>query len=398
MRAKKTSDKLYLHASGQFAKRVAGKVRYFGRDLKTATARWHAEKPFLLAGLTVRSEPKPTQSTLATLCIGILTHKQSLADSGQFSLRTIRDYRLATQHLLSFFSPHRLLTDLRPADFVEFRTSVAANVSAVTCANRLRYIRAILKYAYDAELIDRPIRFERSLALPPAALMRRERLVRGALLFTAAEIRLLLNGGMVTNDAGNPVDVAGASCLMRAVILLSINAAFGSTDCCQLTFQFLDLDNGWHTFPRTKTHAERKCWLWPETVEAIGKYLKVRPSPVNPKHSDRVFLTQHGGELVTVSEALSGNGPRINVIDYPAKSFTKLLDRLKIRRNKIGLYTLRRTHRTVSDELLDQPAASLICGHIPSASDMSAVYRQSISDERLKTVSIYVRNWLLSTP
>lgn len=33
-------------------------------------------------------------------------------------------------------------------------------------------------------------------------------------------------------------------------------------------------------------------------------------------------------------------------------------------------------------------------GHTPPASDMSAVYRGRISDERLKAVTHYVRRWL----
>jgi hypothetical protein len=36
-------------------------------------------------------------------------------------------------------------------------------------------------------------------------------------------------------------------------------------------------------------------------------------------------------------------------------------------------------------------------GHAAGNSDMSAVYRQSVSDDRLKTVTTHVHNWLFNS-
>jgi hypothetical protein len=46
----------------------------------------------------------------------------------------------------------------------------------------------------------------------------------------------------------------------------------------------------------------------------------------------------------------------------------------------------------VADESKDQPAVDFIMGH--EVPHMSAVYRETISDTRLKAVSDYVRGWL----
>ena len=59
-----------------------------------------------------------------------------------------------------------------------------------------------------------------------------------------------------------------------------------------------------------------------------------------------------------------------------------------------GFYTLRHTFRTVADEAKDQPAADFIMGH--EVAHMSSVYRESISDERLRAVSDHVRGWLFA--
>lgn len=393
---RKTTDKLYQHASGHWAKRIRGKVHYFGRDLDAALIRWRAEKEFLLAGLTVRPEASQARETLKTLCTAVLTQKQSLADAGQFSLRTLRDYQFATKRLLSFFGPDRFLHDLRPADFVPFRSQCAADVSPITCGNRLRYVRAILKYAFDAELVEKPIRFGTTLSLPSQSLLRAERNRRGEKMFSASEIRLLLNGGTVTDVYGNSTEVAEASPVLRAMILLGINCGFGQGDISQLTLDRIDLENGWHTFPRPKTGMPRRCSLFPETISAIRDYLTVRPSPVDVRHSNRLFLTQHGGEFITITGSGTPETKRINVIDYVAKSFEKRLHRLKLKRKGIGFYTLRHTFRTIGDNLKDQPTIDYCMGHSPSSNDMAANYRHTIDDLRFRDISQYIRQWLFA--
>ncbi len=44
------SDNLFLHDSGQWAKKCRGKLLYFGTDESKAYARWIEEKPYRIAG------------------------------------------------------------------------------------------------------------------------------------------------------------------------------------------------------------------------------------------------------------------------------------------------------------------------------------------------------------
>ena len=74
-----------------------------------------------------------------------------------------------------------------------------------------------------------------------------------------------------------------------------------------------------------------------------------------------------------------------------------MLRRLGINGRKgLGFYTLRHSFRTVADEAKDQPAADFIMGH--EVPHMSSVYRETISDERLKAVTDHVRKWLFAEP
>src|SRR5262249_11885973 len=76
-----------------------------------------------------------------------------------------------------------------------------------------------------------------------------------------------------------------------------------------------------------------------------------------------------------------------------SKEFAKLLGALDVNGRKgVGFYALRHTHRTVADEAKDQPAADYIMGH--EVPHMSSIYRETISDERLRAVPDHVRKWL----
>ncbi|MBP3958441.1 hypothetical protein J8F10_24600 [Gemmata sp. G18] len=76
-----------------------------------------------------------------------------------------------------------------------------------------------------------------------------------------------------------------------------------------------------------------------------------------------------------------------------AKEFGKLLRSLKLGgRTGLGFYTLRHTFRTVADEAKDQPAVDYVMAH--ESGHMSSHYRETISDERLRAVSDFVRKWV----
>jgi integrase len=70
----------------------------------------------------------------------------------------------------------------------------------------------------------------------------------------------------------------------------------------------------------------------------------------------------------------------------------KLLKSLKLHRPGLNFYALRHTFETIAGESRDQVAVDHIMGH--ARDDMASVYRERISDERLKAVTDYMRGWL----
>jgi integrase len=362
---------LFPHASGQWAKKIRGQMHYFGKwdDPDAALDSYLKQKDDLHNGRTPR--PAPEGITVKDAVNSFLNHKQALLTNGEICRRTWIEYKEACDILVPAFSKTRLLDDLQPEHFAALRKRLTQRWGPVRLTNGMNRIRSVFKHAFEAGMIDHPVRFGPAFRSPTQKVLRLHRAAGGPKLFSSQEVRRLI-------DAANPT--------LRAMIFLGINAGFGNSDCGNLPLSAVDLDAGIVAYPRPKTGASRRCPLWPETVEAIREVLARRPKPKKAEYANLVFLTRFGGSWYTATV-----GSTITVV------FRKLLKALAINgRRGLGFYTLRHTFRTVADEARDQPAADRIMGHV--SEHISDTYRETISDARLRAVADHVRTWLFPPP
>jgi integrase len=278
-----------------------------------------------------------------------------------------QEYKSAANVLVSHLGKSRSVADLGPDDFEGLRKKMAKRWGPIRLGNTIQYIRCMFKYGFDSGLIAAPIRYGPGFKRPSKKTLRLHRAKQGKKEFTRDEIHKLLGA-------------AGPQ--LRAMILLGISCGFANEDCGTLPLSAVNLDTGWIEFPRPKTGIERRCPLWPETIAALREALAVRPEPKKPEHAGLVFITKYGYAWAK------------DIPDSPvAKETAKLLRKLGINhREGLGFATLRHTFRTVADETERQPAIYRIMGH--TQDDMASVYRERISDERLRAVTDYVRDWL----
>jgi integrase len=362
---------LFPHATRRWAKKIRGKMHYFGpwNDPDGALAKYLEQKDALHAGRKPREATAGV--TIKELCNQFLAAKRGLVESGELTNRSWQDYKAGCDLIVSHFGKSRLVADIDPDDFATLRSKMAKKWGPVTLGNVIQRIRVVFKFAWDNGLIDRPVRYGQAFKRPSRKVVRIDRARKGPKLFTADEIRRLL---------------AAAGKSLRAMILLGINGGFGNADCGHFPLSAVDLEAGMIDFPRPKTGIPRCCPLWAETVQAIREASAGRPEPKREEHAGLVFITKYGLPWAkdTADQTL-------------AKEFGKLLRALKINGRKgLGFYTLRHTFRTVADEAKDQPAADYIMGH--EVAHMSAAYRETISDERLKAVTDHVHAWLFPAP
>ncbi|MCH7688573.1 MAG: tyrosine-type recombinase/integrase [Planctomycetes bacterium] len=372
---------LTAHPSGKWCKSIRGKLFYFGNwarrekgklvrvpedGWQEALDEYKEQAEALHAGRTPR--PNSDELTVADLCNRFLTSKQRLLDNGEIVPRTFQGYKAGTDRLVAFFGP-RLVDDLATNDFGRLRSEIAKTCGPVRLGNEIQGVRSVFKFGFDEGLIEKPIRYGQQFKKPSLKTLRKNRSTNGKRMFEAAEIRKILD------SASQP---------LRTMILLGINCGFGNTDVSSLPQSAVDLDNGWVDYPRPKTGIERRCPLWRETVEALRGSLERQPRAKDDSDDDLCFITKYGHRWVKTNR-------RGTPDDAVGKEFAKLLKELDLKRPGVSFYALRHTFQTIGEEA-GETATRHIMGHVDDS--MSAVYRERISDERLKAVTDHVHSWL----
>jgi integrase len=354
---------LFWHQSGRWAKKVRGRLVYFGRgSYADALDLYKSQAADLHAGRNP-SDTRDDTLTVYLLCGKFLATKLADVKTGELSQRSLEDYSATCKRIIKAFRKDRAVSDLGPDDFEGLKKRMAKTWGPVRLGNEMNRVRIVFSYGYKNRLIDRPMVFGEGFKRPSRRVLRKHRAEQGMKLFEAEEVRRMLE------DAGQP---------LRAMILLGINCAFGNSDVATLPLSAPDLDAGWLTYHRMKTGISRRIPLWPETVKALREWLAQRKSPAEPKYAGAVFITKYGKSWSIEGRALS-NETR------------KLLDSLGINGHR-SFYALRHTFQTVADEAGDFIAVRRIMGH--ASNDIADVYRERISDERLKRVTESVRAWL----
>jgi integrase len=345
---------LYPHASGKWAKKISGAIKYFGSwaDPTKALAEYEA---FVAA---TPGPAKPIGLTLNAAANAFLAAKEKAVARGELGRRTWTEYRDTCQRLTSILGHDRLVDSIGPQDFAAYRDWRAQAWNLIAVGNDVTRVRSLFRWLKESRLIKEVPAFGPDFKRPSAKSVRRHRRAQGKKLYTASEIRRIL-------------DECGLQ--MRAMVLLGINCGFGNTDCATLPMSALDLEKAEVSYPRPKTEVDRLCPLWPETVLALRKWLKRRPKI----------------DIVSIF-VLPGGLPWSNTGNPIAKRFRQILLWAGLKRG--GFYWLRHTFETVGGGAKDQVAVNAIMGHVDGS--MAAVYREEIEAERLRAVTDHVRKWL----
>lgn len=372
------------HRNGQFCKKIRGRLFYFGSvgDPDAALKRYHEQCEALHSG-RVDEVKKREGLTVGDLANAFLASAEARRGAGTLAPRTFADYFRDCERLVNFFRKDRLVESIVHDDIKKFRESLSRGVNATTLSGRVGVTRSIFKFAYEEELIDRPIRFERELKRPEQRVLRRSRAASGRKHFLSTEIRQLFDA---------------APLHLRAMILLGINCGMGNRDVAALPANAIDLEHGWIDFPRPKTGVGRRCPLWPETVAAIKAVLKCRESvPIKrqPAAEGLLFVTRTGQPFVRSVAKVDAEGrPGVVEHDAIATKLRRIMNLKGINLRGLGFYGLRRSFETIGAETGNQVAVDSTMGHVPQASDMSAVYRQGVAESALRHVTDHVRTWL----
>lgn len=379
---------LFLHRNGQWAKKVRGKLLYFGTDLDAALKRWATEKDDHLAGLPPRK--KSEAATVEELANVFFERQRLEAERGGVSKRHVAAIKTTLSLFLDIVGRDATLDTMQPMHWAQvrhllFRPAQARNParggvigrkiderSHVTVDGDIRRIRAFVNWCVKMRYLP-AIDFGSDFVETSPQKRRRLKGKAPAKDMSAADLRAILEKAAVN---------------FKPLILLAINGGMGSTDIANITFAdlaSLQKKQCWVDIPRGKTGNNRRFCLWPETQEAILDYLPTRPKPLHKIDTEIVFLTRARNRWVRDYEGKH--------IDSASATFTKLRQLAGVERGTF--YGCRHTFATISSNANDLVATRQVMGLIADQNDVfSANYVQKVQNERLLEVTEFVRKWL----
>ncbi|MCO8123422.1 tyrosine-type recombinase/integrase [Stieleria sp. TO1_6] len=360
----KREVRLSVHkASGLWCKVHKGKRHYFERVEEDPQGtrsldQWleikAGRRPRNTSGVTVKDAAEEWMQA-----------KRSRLHAGEIVQDTYDEYFKACDLIFKSLGKETSVSELEPADFAKLRSDLAKRYGPVALGKHIGQIKSLFRYSFDAGLIKSPVRFGPSFVKPSAKVIRKQRAKRGKQDFDANEVHQL---------------IAASGPNWKAMILLGVQAGFGNRDVAELEVGLVDLKTGWLNYPRAKTGIERRIPLWPETVAAIQAVIESHPGG-----TDRLFVGHRGRDFCTENRT---GGNRVT------GAFKPVLKAAGFPEKGRGFYCLRRTFQTQAEECGDLVAVRAIMGHSDSESDMSARYRQRVSDSRLQRTVETVWEWL----
>ncbi|RKY10682.1 MAG: hypothetical protein DRP56_00250 [Planctomycetota bacterium] len=355
---KTRSDKLplTLHKTGQYCKKIKGKIYYFGTDKKVALQRYYDQAAFLHAGRTISPKPGSDLLSVKMLCNLYLDHQESRVAIKEIKQNHVYDQTLILRNFTKLIGPNCQVCDVSTMDLQNYRKKlIKAKKSPSTINNRIATIKALYNWALNNEIVEK---------IPNLRVIKKVTISKiEKPIFNMTQIEKLLRS---------------ANEQMKAMIWLGLNCGFGCTDCAQLKWGNIDLKKSRVIFPRGKTGVNRNLPLWPETIDALRKIRK---------SGDLVFYTSRGNTWVRMIESTDKHGNKKYVKDDAVtKEFSKLLKKANLKTEKgVGFYTLRRTAATLAARSGDPFAVQKLLGHTDLK--MATTYVQDVSEQTDRVIN-----------
>jgi integrase len=362
---KTRSDKfpLTLHKTGQFCKKIKGKLYYFGKYKQKALELYLEQATYLHLGKTNEVKSSGNDISLKTLSNFYLDYQHHQAQSEEITWRHVYDQTALLRSFAKYIGSNRMVSDITTADLQNYyKKLVTSGKAARTINNRITAVKSMFNWAINNEIVEKIPNLKAIKKLTP---LKAEKPI-----FNIHQIKKILEY---------------ASPQMKAMILLGLNCGFGCTDCAELQWIHIHFENSRIIFPRGKPGVPRNLCLWLETVAALKAI---------PNKGEHVFYTMKGNLRVRIIKSTSKDGrEKFTSEDTISKDFSKLLKKAGIKTEKgVGFYTLRRTAATLAARSGDPFAVQRLLGHTDLK--MASVYVQDVSEQTDKVVN-NVRNLII---
>ncbi len=348
---KTRSDKFPLtrHPTGQYCKKIKGKIYYFGSDRKQALEKY-LEKASELHGSVEQPISRSDDMDLQQLCESYLKFQSSKVQAGNVTAGHYNDQSLCLKKLSSFIGPSKKISEISTLDLQRYKHKLQSRYKSANRINlHISILKAMFHWARKNDILKNIPNID---AISRCKIIHQQRAT-----FSSQQITKLLE---LADDK------------MKAMIWLGLNCGFGCTDCSQLQWKHLDFENNRVELPRGKTGISRNLPLWPETIEALKK--------IHRKGSF-VFYTSRGNPFVRTVSSEDENGDiKYTTFNAISTKFSRLIKKAQLDVPKgTGFYSLRRTAATLAARSGDPFSVQRLLGH--ANLQMATRYVQDVSKQ-----------------
>lgn len=354
----------HAHRSGYWRLRRKGRDIYLARieDPDEALAFYHKHREQIESGKPIEVDDshdrKPSNARSITLKTALDEHlDRRLAESerGDIEYTSYLSDRDTCKLIIRSLGRHTPILDLGPTDYARLLASWSAH-SVHTRRRNVGYTKRIIRNVFERHGLGAPY-FGPDFKPPSDRALRKHRIAKGDRSLDREHVLRLINN---------------ADPRMRALLLLGINGGYGPTDVSHTMCSDVDLGRGRIDHTRKKTGVRRCVPLWPKTVEAIEPFMGEPDQPL--------FRSRTGRPIVhDTTNPLS---------DW----FRSLADSCAL--PNAQFYDLRRTFRTIADQLGDDRYTRIVMGH--TERDIDDIYKQQTFWPRLQRITDHVHAWLFT--
>jgi integrase len=364
LKRKTRSDKfpLTFHPTGQYCKKIKGKMYYFGSDKKEALQKYLNQATYLHGHQENLQKPTEDHITLKQLCDMYLKYQYSKLQANDLTASHHNEQIGSLNKLMAFLGQNIDINNISTLDLQNYKRRIQkSHVSVCRLNLHISIMKAVFHWARKNDVIENIPNID---AVSRGKIIHQERFT-----FNSEQISQVLSVADVK---------------MRAMIWLGLNCGFGCTDCSELKWTDLDLVNARVKLPRRKTGISRDLPLWPETVESLEKI---------PRTGKLVFYTSRGNPYLQTLLKTNGNGDcKYSTLNTITTKFSRLIKKsgFSVPRGT-GFYTLRRTAATIAARSGDPFAVQRLLGHADL--QMATRYVQDVSEQTdrvIKNSRMYV--------
>jgi integrase len=347
---------LTLHPTGQYCKKIKGKLYYFGSDKSDAFQRYLEQASFLHLGRASGHAVGQDNITVKTLCNLYLEHQCDAVQAGQMSASHYKDQVHSLRLLTRFLGQACTIGQIATLDLQNYRRKLLRSYKSGSRINlHVAIMKSMFHWAKKNDVLEHIPNID---SVGKVKIAKVERPV-----FTRDQALMLIEA---------------ADTKMCAMIWLALNCGFGCTDCAELRWTHVDFEHGRVDLARTKTGISRNLPLWPETIAALKEV---------PESGDLVFYTSKGNAWVRTIAATDEQGNVTYANDNAiSKAFSKLMRNVGMEMPRgVGFYTLRRTAATLAARSGDPFAVQRLLGHADLK--MATTYVQDVSEQTDRVVT-----------